>query len=75
MSFLSLPGKFIINSVWVHSSDQTLSFSNLLNLFHCGQANKFLNFGDIILKAEFWCFLWTFILCQINEQPLKLPSA
>lgn len=44
MSFLSLSGKSIINSVLVHSSDQTLAFLNLLHLLHYGQADKSFNF-------------------------------
>lgn len=66
MSFLSLPGKSIINSVLVHSSDQPPAFSNLHHLLHYGQAKKTLNFGGVIQKAEFCYFLWTFIFCQSN---------
>lgn len=64
MPFLSLPGKSIVNSVLVHSSVQMLVFLNLLHLLHYGQVTKSLHFGEIIQKAEFWYFLWTFIFCQ-----------
>lgn len=50
MFFLSLTGKFIINSLLICSSGQTFVFSNLLHLLRYGQANKFLNFGEVIQK-------------------------
>jgi len=43
-----------------------VAFSNKLHLLHYGQANKSLNFGEVIQKVEFWYFLWTFIFCHSN---------